>query len=222
MGELFSMSCKELSTKSAAAAVCGLLLTACAGDLKATLPAQIDQTASAAAWVKLCDVPNKAKPTHRNCSTQHERVDAGSGRVIISVTLREVGGTVPRSLTIAVAKPGLLTRSGMKAAVYGKDDWDRAARQGKIDETKLKPFDLVFLACADDVCAAELEATPDLIETFKSGGGLMVLALYAPQGKPVGFPVPLAGFADVFAGPASDSDGHARQRAALLAKFAKQ
>ena len=159
------------------------------------------------AWVKLCelavqktkDKDGKETETKKNiCLTHHERLDGNTGMVIVSAAVREIDGNDKKQFMIMVPL-GMAIPPGLKAAVYTKEMWDKAAKNEKIDEAALKPVDLKFSLCHPAGCTAEVEATKELVDSMKAGGGLMVLALNAGA-QPIGFPVPLEGFNEAFGG----------------------
>jgi len=178
------------------------------------------------AWVKLCekaaqvtkDKDGKETKTEKNiCLTHHERLDGNSGMVIVSAALREVEGNDKKQFMVMVPL-GMALPPGLKAAVYTKDMWEKAAKNEKIDEAKLKPVDLKFSLCHAGGCTAEIEATPELVSSMKTGGGLMVLALNAAA-QPIGFPVPLDGFDTAFSGAAVDNQKYFEARQDLMKRI---
>ncbi len=178
------------------------------------------------AWVKLCekaaqvtkDKDGKEAKTEKNiCLTHHERLDGNSGMVIVSAALREVEGNDKKQFMIMVPL-GMALPPGLKAAVYTKEMWEKAAKNEKVDEAKLKPVDLKFSLCHAAGCTAEIEATPDLISSMKTGGGLMVLALNAAA-QPIGFPVPLEGFDTAFTGTPVDNQKYFEARQDLMKRI---
>jgi len=202
-----------------------------AAPAKAAAPAAAAPAASApdgkqSAWVKLCekatqvkkDKDGKEAKTEKNiCLTHHERLDGNSGMVIVSAAIREVEGNDKKQMMVMVPL-GMALPPGLKAAVYTKEMWDKAAKNEKIDETQLKPVDLKFSLCHPAGCTAEFEATPDLINGMKNGGGIMVLALNAAA-QPIGFPVPLEGFAAAFTGPPVDNQKYFEARQDLMKRI---
>ena len=178
------------------------------------------------AWVKLCeksplvkkDKDGKEVKEEKNiCLTHHERLDGNSGMVLVSAAIRQVEGNDKQSLMIMVPL-GMALPPGVKAAVYTKDQWAKAAKNEKIDETTLKPIDLKFSLCHQSGCTAETDATPEIVEQMKTGGGIMVLAMNAAA-QPIGFPVPLDGFTDAFAGKPVDNAEYKKARGQLMAQI---
>ena len=104
---------------------------------------------------------------------------------------------------------------GIRAAVYSKDEWAKASKNEKIDETKLKPIELHYSLCHPAGCTAETEATPEILSEMAKGGGIMVLAMNA-SAQPVGFPVPLDGYNEAASGPPVDNKKYAEARSALM------
>ena len=143
-----------------------------------------------AEWIKICEKPI--------CLTFHERLDGDTGAVLVSAGIRQYEDSERTDLVILLRK-GMQGAPGIMAAVYSKAQW-QAMEQGKrINENALRPFKLKFSPCIDTGCPAEMEATPALIRDMRTSGGLMILAMN-PAGKPIGFPVPLDGFASAWQG----------------------
>ncbi len=181
------------------------------------------------AWVKLCEKASlnrrgkdgkDVKEEKNICLTHHERLDGNTGAVLVSAAVREVDGSDKKSLMIMVPL-GMAIPPGIRAAVYTKDQWAKIAKKEKIDEKALKPFELKFSLCHAAGCTAETIATKEIIDQIKSGGGIMVIAMNAGA-KPVGFPVPLAGFAEAYAGKPIDNKEYAKARGQLMAQIRKR
>lgn len=182
--------------------------------------------AKKSAWVKLCE---KAPFNHKDkdgkdikeekniCLTHHERLDGNTGMVMVSAAIREVEGADKKSLMIMVPL-GMALPPGLRAAVYTKDQWAQAAKNEKIDEKALKPISLKYSLCHAAGCTAEIEATADILEQMKVGGGIMVIAMNAGA-QPIGFPVPLDGFTDAFGGKPVDNKEYAKARGQLMAQI---
>lgn len=189
-------------------------------------PAAGDAAASKSAWVKLCE---KAPFNHKDkdgkdvkeekniCLTHHERLDGNTGMVMVSAAIREIEGSDKRSLMVMVPL-GMALPPGLRAAVYTKDQWGKAAKNEKIDEKTLKPIALKFSLCHAAGCTAEVEATADILEQMKVGGGIMVIAMNAGA-QPIGFPVPLDGFPEAYAGKPVDNKEYAKARGQLMAQI---
>jgi invasion protein IalB len=196
---------------------------------KNAAPAAKDAKAPAgkqSAWVKLCekaplaqhDKDGKEVKSEKNiCLTHHERLDGNSGMVLVSAAIRQVEGNDNDHLMVMVPL-GMALPPGVKAAVYTKEQWEKAAKNEKIEDKDLKPIDLRFSLCHASGCTAETEATKEIIEQMKAGGGIMILAMNA-QGQPIGFPVPLDGFADAFAGKPVDNAEYKKARGQLMAQI---
>lgn len=178
------------------------------------------------AWVKLCE---KAPFNHKDkdgkdvkeekniCLTHHERLDGTTGMVMVSAAIREIEGSDKKSLMVMVPL-GMALPPGLRAAVYTKDQWAQAAKNEKIDEKTLKPVALKFSLCHAAGCTAEVDATADIVEQMKTGGGIMVIAMNAGA-QPIGFPVPLDGFAEAYAGKPVDNKEYAKARGQLMAQI---
>ena len=139
------------------------------------------------------------------CLTHHERLDGNTGMVLVSAAIREVEGQDKKSLMVMVPL-GMALPPGLRAAVYTKDQWAQAAKNEKIDEKTLKPIELKYSLCHAAGCTAEVEATAEIIEQMKTGGGIMVIAMNAGA-QPIGFPVPLDGFSEAYRRQAGRQQG---------------
>ena len=202
-----------------------------AQDKKDAAPAAKDAKGAApagkqSAWVKLCEKSPLVKKDKDGkdvkeekdiCLTHHERLDGNSGMVLVSAAIRQVEGSEHDHLMIMVPL-GMAIPPGIKAAVYTKDQWEKAAKNEKIEDKDLKPIDLKFSLCHPSGCTAEVEATKDIVDQMKTGGGIMVLAMNA-QAQPIGFPVPLDGFTDAFAGKPVDNAEYKKARGQLIAQI---
>jgi invasion protein IalB len=178
------------------------------------------------AWVKLCekapfntkDKDGKEVKNEKNiCLTHHERLDGNTGMVMVSAAIREIEGIDKKSMMVMVPL-GMALPPGIRAAVYSKEQWAQAAKNEKIDEKALKPVALRFSLCHAAGCTAEVEATNEIIEQMKTGGGIMVIAMNAGA-QPIGFPVPLDGFTEAYSGKPVDNKEYAKARGQLMAQI---
>jgi invasion protein IalB len=188
--------------------------------------ADVPPPPSKSAWVKLCekaafnkkDKDGKDVKEEKNiCLTHHERLDGNTGMVLVSAAIRQVEGSDKQHLMVMVPM-GMAIPAGVRAAVYSKDQWDKAAKNEKIDEKALKPIELKYSLCHPAGCTAEVEATADIVNQMKGGAGLMVLAMNAAA-QPIGFPVPLDGFGEAFAGKPVDNAEYAKARGQLMSQI---
>lgn len=186
-------------------------------------PKQAKQEQKQSAWVKLCEKAQIAhmgkdgKPVREEkniCLTHHERLDGNTGMVLVSAAIRDVEGMDEEHLMIMVPL-GMAIPPGIRAAVYTPEQWEKAQKNEKIDESELKPISLHYSLCHPAGCTAEVEASKELIESMKKGGGLMVLAINA-NGQPIAFPVPLDGFTAAHSGPPVDNKAYAEARSQLM------
>ncbi len=184
------------------------------------------QKAPQSAWVKLCDKTplQKAKKgggtetvTKNICLTHHERLDGNTGLVIISAAVRQVEGESKQSLMVMVPL-GMALQPGVKAAVYSKDQWARAQKKEEVKDSELKPLSLKYSLCHPAGCTAEIEAPKQLVESMKTGGGLMILSLNS-TGRPVAFPVPLTGFEQAHKGKPVDNTKYTEARKRLMGQI---
>lgn len=192
---------------------CGLLVG---------IPAHSQQSGPSA-WVKLCEktmVPRKdglgkdIKEEKNFCLTFHERLDGNSGRVLVSMAIRDPDG-MGKNILIVTVPFGMALPAGMKTAVYTKDLWAKEMKNEKVDYTQLKIIDIPYSLCQQAGCTAEMEATKELIESMRTGGGMMVYVIDA-LGQPIGFRVPLEGFTQAHSGPPTDSKVYTQARSQLM------
>jgi invasion protein IalB len=194
-------------------------------DTKQAAPAP---DASQSAWVKLCEKAtaikkDKDKEEKRDldiCLTHHERLDGNTGMVLVSAAVRQIDGQDKQHFMVMVPL-GMLLQPGMRASLYPKDIWDKVTKNEKVDESKLKQVKLAYTLCHPAGCTAEMEMTPDLLNDLKTGGGLVVFAVNA-AGQPVGFPVPLSGFEQSYAGKAIDNKQYGEARRTLMQQIAQR
>jgi invasion protein IalB len=182
----------------------------------------------APAWVKLCEKGNfvtkdkdgkEKAEEHSICLTHHERIDAQSGIVLVSAALRSVDdGKNP--LLMVMLPLGMAIPPGMQVGVYSKEMWDKIQKNEKVDDSKLTPIKVPYILCHSAGCTGEIDATPELIEQFKTNGGIIVYAV-SGQGAPVAFPIPLVGFDTALAGAPADNQEYAKQRRALMQQIAE-
>ncbi len=192
-------------------------------------PAKKGAEAPQSAWVKLCEKApivlrdKEGKPTReqRNiCLTHHERLDGNSGMVLVSAALRQVEGEDKQHLMIMVPL-GMAIGPGLRATVYNADQWDKIQKNEKFDDSKLEPQKFHYTLCHPAGCTAEVEATKELIDQFRAGAGIMVLAINA-QGQVVAFPIPLVGFKDALEGEPIDNQKYSEARKALMQQIAQR
>lgn len=186
-------------------------------------PEKAAEKSKPSAWVKLCekaDLVHKTKDGKEEreqkniCLTHHERLDGNTGMVLVSAAIREVEGMEKQHLMIMVPL-GMAIPPGVKAAVYSKEQWEKAQKNEKIDDKQLKPIDLKYSLCHPGGCTAEVEASKDLVESMKTGGGIMVLAINA-NAQAIAFPVPLDGFTAAHTGAPVDNKAYEQARGELM------
>jgi invasion protein IalB len=167
-----------------------------------------------AAWVKLCE---KSAQTENKeiCLTNHERLDGNSGMVLVGAAVRKIEGEEKQQLLVKLPQAALLA---IPAGV-----------QIKVDDGQ--PIALGYTFCYAMSCQAETDLTKELFESMRKGKQMLV-AVVNLQGKAIGLPVPLAGFAKAYDGPPVDTAKYQearrqvmeqiRQRQIELANKAKQ
>jgi invasion protein IalB len=192
-------------------------------------PAQQAGQKPQSAWVKLCekspivirDKDGKPSREQRNiCLTHHERLDGTTGLVLVSAALRQVEGEEKQHLMVMVPL-GMAIAPGLRATIYNADLWEKIQKNEKFDDSKLEAIKFNYTLCHPAGCTAEIEATSQLIDSFKSGAGVMVLAINA-QGQVVAFPVPLTGFKDALDGQPIDNEKYSEARKALMMQIAQR
>ena len=193
--------------------------TGTAADVAATAGGDANNSA----WEKLCEKApivkkdkdgKDVKEEKELCLTHHERLDGNTGMVLVSAAIRKVEGQDKQSLMVMVPL-GMAIPPGIRAAIYTKEQWAAAAKNEKVDDKALKPIELKYSLCHPAGCTAETEATKEIIDQMKAGGGIMVLAMNAGA-QPIGFPVPLDGFTEAEAGAPIDNKKYAEARGALM------
>ena len=194
----------------------------------AAAPATPADGKPAPAWVKLCetarvmakDKDGKDKPEeHQICLTHHERIDAQSGIVLVSAALRQVDkGEKP--LLMVMLPLGMAIPPGMQIGVYSKEMWDKIQKAEKVDDSKLTPIKVPYVLCHSAGCTGEVDATPEIVESLKTNGGVIVYAV-SGSGQPVAFPIPLVGFDSALAGAPANNEEYAKQRRALMQQIAE-
>ncbi len=167
-----------------------------------------------AAWVKLCE---KSAQTENKeiCLTNHERLDGNSGMVLVGAAVRKIEGEEKQQLLVKLPQAALLA---IPAGV-----------QIKVDDGQ--PIALGYTFCYAMSCQAETDLTKELFDSMRKGKQLLV-AVVNLQGKAIGLPVPLSGFAKAYDGPPVDTAKYQearrqvmeqiRQRQIELANKAKQ
>src|SRR5262245_34797377 len=170
------------------------------------------------AWVKLCEKRTPAKDIGV-CMTLHERAHGQTGEVLISAALRRTEGEDKEYFRVMLSSR-LQVERDIHATIFPEEVWERMQKK-TLDEMRNEPsrqmFSLGLLRCPGSPslpagvagCIAEVEATPELLASLKSSGGLLVYATSATCNCQVVFPLHLVGFAEALAGPPTNQ-WHAR------------
>jgi invasion protein IalB len=133
-------------------------------------------------WAKLCNAdPASGKQL---CLTIQE-IRADTGQFIASATVRTIDGDAKKSLITAVP-PGMLLQPGLRVTI------DEGPQQ-----------EMKYGICFPNACYGELEINDEFIGKLKAGGRLIITTLNQ-QGKPVNFPMTLAGFTKAYDGQGLD------------------
>jgi invasion protein IalB len=190
-------------------------------------PAAADAGPPQALWVKLCEkIPfvEKEKDGKENraeknvCLTHHERLDGNTGNVLVSAAIRQVEGIEKQQFMVMVPL-GMAVQPGMQGALYDKEQWDKLQKSEKIDDTKIKTFNIPYSVCHGGGCTGEIDSTPEIIKDLKTNTVLVVYAM-SGQGEPIAFPVPLNGFETALAGPPVDNAAYSQARRSAMQQIA--
>lgn len=172
--------------------------------LMSSMGASAQQAAPAAGtnnpWVKVCNTDPTSK---RDVCLTTQELRADNGQMLASIALREISGEARKVLLLAVP-PAMLIQPGLRVQVD----------KGKQAEAK-------YSICFANACYAEMVANDAFITSMKKGQQLLVTTLNQ-QGKPVNFPLGLAGFSSAQEGPAVDTQALARQQQQLQEELAKR
>jgi invasion protein IalB len=193
-------------------------------------------SAPESAWVKICDkgqLKGKDKEGKEvtkdleTCMTLTEQIHPDTGMTMVGATLVQLkmDGKEKNFLQVTVP-PGTVLPHGAGLLVFSKDIWDKAAKKEKLEkaeEEKLakSAVKLTYTHCLPMGCQAETEATPELINALKDGGGFLVLTVRAPN-QPVQQAVPLGGFKKALTGPPTDTQKFKDARLALMKHIAER
>ena len=191
-------------------------------------PAVAADGAAQSSWVKLCEKgamvgkDKDGKETsveHTVCLTHHERIDARSGIVLVSAAIRQMDESKEAEFMVMLPL-GMAIAPGMQVTAYPKDMWDKIQKGEKVDDSKLPVIKVPYSLCHSAGCTGEAKATPEMIDGFKSQGGLIVFGL-SGSGRPVAFPVPLNGFDKALSGAPASNEEYAKQRYSLMQQIAQ-
>lgn len=173
-------------------------------------------------WVKLCEkTPVLSKKDGKDiteskniCLTHHERLDGDRGTVVISAAVRQIEGQDKQQLLVMVPL-GMALQPGLRAAVFNKEQWEKAQKSGKVDDFSVKPELLKFTMCQLSGCTAEIELTKEFQDKLKSNPGMMIMTING-NGQIVPFPVPLTGFTQALDGKPVDNNVYKKERGDLM------
>jgi len=172
------------------------------------------EQATASPWVKLCEPVNVGGADRAICVTTHERIDGATGMVLVSAALRHVEGESAHTL-MALVPEGMRLPPGLHVLIYPKEDWDKVQKGDIVEQSRARTIKLAYTLCQRGGCAAEGDASPEVVAALKAGGGFVVMPVSAAN-KVVALSVPLAGFAEAYEGPPADNAEYAQIRTALM------
>ena len=171
------------------------------------------------AWIKICEkvklkeVPKKgedekkakeAKAVEKNiCMTHHESLSARTGQPIVSAAVRKVEGQEKQRFLVTIPL-GMALPAGVHI---------------KVDENEPMKFKYSF--CHVGGCVAETILSEALMKQMRAGSKMIVAAI-GISGKPVGFPVPLSGFAKAYDGKPIDSKKYAEARKVMMKEIRRK
>lgn len=180
-------------------------------------------------WAKICEkVPvvkkdkdgKETKEEKQACKTMYESFDPSNGGPLVAISVEEGEGIDKKAMTIIVP-PGVALPPGLSLAVFQKDQWDKVAKENKEgkavkpEELGLKPYNFKFLHCAPTGCVSVNEATGELLDSMKTGVGIMIRVADV-SGRVVDLAVPLKGFSESFTGKPLDTKEFLKDRQARL------
>src|SRR5262245_60198574 len=183
-------------------------------------------------WIKLCRkyavVTTKDHGKEQNkdvniCLTKNEATHINSGKVLSSLAVRQIDGEEKQHLMVTVPLEMNL-RSGVLGTVFPKTIWEKSQKGyqlSKADEANLRQLKLVYTQCHPAGCDGEIEATPQLINDLKVGGGFVVFA-FNGNGEPVTYPIPLAGFDKAYTDPPMTERDYGEARRKLMRQVEQQ
>lgn len=186
-------------------------------------------------WAKICEkVPvvkkdkdgKETKEEKQACKTMYESFDPSTGGPLVAISIEEGEGIDKKAMTIIVP-PGVALPPGLSLAVFQKDQWEKVAAQNKEgkavkpEELGLKPYNFKFLHCAPTGCVSLAEATTELLDSMKTGVGVMIRVADV-SGRVVDLAVPLKGFAESFTGAPVDTKEFLKDRQARLTALSQK
>ncbi len=177
-------------------------------------------------WVKLCDKVQsgkkgddgkEVKEEKEVCATFHDTIDANSGMTVVSAAVRQVQGDDKPDLQVTVPL-GMIIPAGARVSVLSADQTEKIKAKQEIDPKDVKTVELKFTACLPNGCTAEVEAAPDVLDTMKKGGSLLVRSVYV-NGQQFAVPVPLNGFGETLGGKPLDNEVYKKARGEMMTKI---
>jgi invasion protein IalB len=137
-------------------------------------------------WGKLC-TKNEQTGNKESCLILHGGLDAKTGIVLGTVTVRSVEGEAESLLVEVTTDYSLVMPVGV---------------QIKIDDGK--PILLQYAFCFATSCQARTELTKEIFDRMRKGQQMIVAAMNMQQ-KTIGFLVPLTEFGKAYDGPPADN-----------------
>jgi invasion protein IalB len=137
-------------------------------------------------WAQLC-TNNEQTGNKESCDIIHGGLDAKTGIVLGTVTVRGVEGETETLLAEVTTDYSLVMPAGV---------------QIKIDDGE--PILLQYTSCFHTSCQAQTELTKEIFDKMRKGQQMIVAALNMQQ-KTIGFLVPLTEFRKAYDGPPADN-----------------
>lgn len=151
-------------------------------------------------WTKLCSTDKEAKK--EICLVTME-LRAETGQFLASVLVRETKGEPKK--TFAVVTPlTVQLQPGFRVVVE-----------------KQPPVNGKFTICFPNGCFGELEIDADFVKKLKAAQGVAIQVVNQ-AGRPVSFPIPLAGFTKAYDGPPLDPKAVEEQQKKLQDEMQKR
>lgn len=195
-------------------------------------PASAPTSTPQNSWVKLCDklpVAGKDKDGKEQkkeldvCQTLTESIDARSGMVITSVGLNQVKLDGEQKNILRMIVPlGVVLPTGAGLTFLPKDLWAKVQKNEKLEKAegeKLKTLKIPYLFCNAVGCHLEAEASAEVMSSMKGSAGFVITTTHMP-GARLDYRIPLAGFNEAMAGPATDTKKYAEARVQLFKDIA--
>ena len=214
------------TTLAALASITGFADAALAQQPAQTKPATPDAGAS---WIRICSpitpqtptpAPPGVKSSTPSCYLHHERLDGRSGRLLLSVDVRENAGTDRTSIVVLVP-PGVQQKDGLRLYVLTREQWQDIRRGIPFDGASPVSITIPFTACNPIGCTAQGSLPPTMMQQLSGSAALAAVAI-GVKGQKLAFHVLLENFARARVAAPVDSAAYGRMRRDLIEKLQKR